>query len=284
MRISKKAIIIISSVVVFMLIASVIFVALFTKPFYTYKAVWGNGTEITEADIEKAKENAPKTFTVEFNGTTYNGEYVDTILGGGYGCIYNEYSCEGVVFGINSETEELVSISLAKTKTPYKKLDEKGCLEVANAVADDYIKLENYKVETTITIGGDGYGYVFTYYREFNGIKAKDEIHITVFCGRVTGFVSRMANSFSKVLYVAKPNDEKAKKVIYRELNKKIEEGELPGKMGVDKINFEIQQDECFLVKSPNGKIGCVYTVLIIYNESGPDSLPKDTVTKVTVY
>ena len=262
MKLTKKRVTLltISVTVIFLLL---LFLALFTKPLilywvkpvYKYEiwSIFGETCYPVETD-----ESAPKTASVTFLGATYTGEYDSTSISVPYTFRIHEYDGQEVSFKVNAETGELVSISLNReVYEEVDEFDEAFCREKADAVADYYIDLSEYKVSSEYHEAVINGMYTFEYFREMNGLKTADGLHIVVDAadGKVTFVKFYMLGSFSDVLYAKKPNDDRIRNkldVAVLDLYSSANEN--------SRVEYEYI-DEVMLIKTPKGQTAYLYYV-----------------------
>lgn len=262
MKLARRHIVLISIFVAVILLLS-LFLAFFTKPIVLYKAklwyeydIWSSFREHCEP-LREQDETAPKEATVTFNGVTYTGAYDSTMAVAPYPFKMHQYDGDNVYFDINSDTGELVSISLTRDTMQYiSTVDEEYCRQIADALADDYIDLKKYKVESEKLDFYDNFRCRFNYYREIGGYKTADGLEIIVDGnGEILLFRSYILGSFSNVLHVKKLDEDKVDETLNEAILKFYEP--LHEK---ERIEYKMI-DDVMLIKTPDNKIAYLYYV-----------------------
>lgn len=254
MKLTKKRIILFSSIAV-VLIAAILITVFFTKPILSYKAVrsykipiWSDINGLGEVD-----ETASKEMTVFFNGVEYTGEYYRTEEQVPYTFAIHKYKGDEADFEINAETGELVYLSFNRLLPENSTADEEYCRKVADELADDYINLKRYKVDLSVSETGAEL-FTFDYYIEKGGYKTADALRISVDGeGNIKNFRKYMLGSFENVLYVKKPNEKRVEKA-FDELFSEAREA-------YPQSWYEWEEDTVTLIKTPDGKIAYLYYV-----------------------
>lgn len=254
MKLTKKRIILFSSIAVVLITVTLIAV-FFTKPILSYKAVMAHNIPIW-SDINglgEVDETASKEMTVFFNGVEYTGEYYRTEEDVPYTYPMHRYEGEEADFGINAETGELVYLSFDRPLPENGTADEEYCRKVADELADDYINLKRYKVDSSVSETGAEL-FTFDYYIEKGGYKTADALRITVDGeGNIKYFRKYLLGSFENVLYVKKPNEKRVEKA-FDELFSEAREA-------YPQSWYEWEEDEVMLIKTPDGKTAYLYMV-----------------------
>ena len=254
MKLTKKRIILFSSIAV-VLIAVTLIAVFFTKPILSYKAVMAHNIPIW-SDINglgEVDETAAKELTVLFNGTEYTGEYYRTEEQVPYTFAIHKYEGDEADFEINAETGELVFIEFKRDLPENWTVDEEYCREVADNLANDYINLKRYKVDSTVGEAGSKL-LIFDYYIEKSGYKTADTLRILVDGnGNIKYFRKYMLGSFVNVLYVKKPNEKRVEKA--------FDELFLEAREAYPQSWHEWEEDTVTLIKTPDGKIAYLYYV-----------------------
>ena len=255
----KKLILMLLAVVI---LASLVTI-LFTKPVIFYRVKKWTDYEIWSdiSGIGQPDESAPKEAAVTFNGVTYSGEYDLTKVEVPYLFKMHRYNGDGVDFYTNADTGELVKIQLDIDRQDVSTVDEEYCRQVADELAQDYIKLKKYEVEVQRMDREDNFICYFDYYREIGGYKTPDGLRISVDGnGNITCFESYMLGSFSNVLYVKTPNEDKVDEAFYKAIPELFDH-----RMTDNLIKNEYVIDDITIVKTPDGKIAYLYEVTLYY-------------------
>lgn len=140
---------------------------------------------------------APSEATVVVNGITYTGTYakttqpdVDTFCSSH---VYHTYKGDGYEFLISAQNGEFRELCMDYTKVAACTFCKEKCREKADAIADDYISLDDYSVTESIDEGEDGHSYhTFDYSREVSGMKTSDRAIIRFNCNGDLYYVSLM--------------------------------------------------------------------------------------------
>lgn len=204
---------------------------------------------------------APAEASVIFNGVTYTGSYMTSFVWMPNTFVSHAYKLyldngKRVDFRINSKTGELAFISFVyiepEQTTP---VEETECRKTADAVADDYISLEDYHVKVDSN-GGDGYTY--TYYRMVSGYITTDRIRIYVReNGEVGSCDISMVGTFKNIKKL-EIDEDKATAAIEEKLH------QLYGD-----IEYTIMQKEW--VKTPDGQYGQLYSIKVRQKNDHPE-------------
>lgn len=184
------------------------------------------GTHISEYPIWSPEKlnyhqdsSAAQSATVTFNGSTYSGTYRKTAAHIPNTYVSHQYKGDGIYFEINATTGELSSISFIYEPAAKATLDKAACKKIADNIADDYIVLSDYTVDTSTGQISNNTLYTFTYYREVAGYKTSDSLTISIDGnGNVSSFGVRMLNAFDNVKKVVL-NEDNAKAAIETKLN-----------------------------------------------------------------
>lgn len=210
--------------------------------------IWSDFEHNGEVD-----ESVSKEVTVTFNGASYIGKYYKTVGKIPYTYATHRYMGDEADFEINAKTGELVYIAFDTHLPENCTVDEEYCREVADNLADDYINLKRYKVDSHISETGSKF-FTFDYYIEMNGYKTADALRIVVDGnGNIRLFRKYMLGSFRNVLYVKKPNEKRVEKA-FDELFSEAREA-------YPQSWYEWEEDEVMLIKTPDGKIAYLYLV-----------------------
>ena len=146
---------------------------------------------------------APLEVSVLFNGVTYTGTYLRSLIRKPN--FYNVHRYEStnkagqtVYFEINVKTGALTSFQVLSMEPERTKLNEEKGRTIADSIADDYLNLADYQVFMSDL--NDGGSRRYTYYRKINGIKLADQLTVTLDGnGDVTYFSTTSLGSFNGV-------------------------------------------------------------------------------------
>ena len=141
------------------------------------------------------RPEAPRTMTVTFYGADYTGQYNGSYVNAPNTYTIDKYRTDTESFEVNSQTGQLVSISLhsALEETQEEKTEEE-CEAIARELMVQYADANQYTLETA-TIES---AYIFTYVRYIDGLKTNDSYHIAVSkTGRIKNFSCFGGGSFS---------------------------------------------------------------------------------------
>ncbi|MBE6629892.1 MAG: hypothetical protein E7624_03470 [Ruminococcaceae bacterium] len=189
---------------------------------------------------------APKTATVTFNGRTYSGSYKNSCVNMPDLYVSHRYKCEDTWFKVDDDAKELLHISFFYDYAGGKK-SQVDCKKIADAIADDYISLSEYKVGVEVI--EHPLCYIFTYYREVSTYRTTDGLSISIDGnGRIRSFTKRAIGSFEDIESV--PIDEKkAQDTIEAKLDA-IYQGNTKrkGHEILDVILIKLEDDTCALL------------------------------------
>lgn len=222
-------------------------------------------SEVSEWSFEKRNSHkdasAPAEATVTFNGVTYTGSYETSFVWMPNAFVSHAYEQKledgvSVTFRINSKTGKLTFISIyhmnQEQTTP---VEEAQCRKTADAIADDYISLKDYKVNVDIGRGG---GYSYTYYREVNGYATTDMMRVYVRENGEFGSCDiAMVGTFKDVKKL-EIDEEKAATAIEEKLQL------LYGEVEYTVVNKE-------WVKTPDGQCGRLYRLKVRQKDDHPE-------------
>ena len=217
--------------------------------------------DIPEWSSEKvdphADASAPAEISVAFNGVTYTGNYEwsETRMPNAFvSHIYKQKLENGdtVRFRIHAQTHELTFISINHKMEESASLEEAECRKIADAVADDYISLKDYKVKVDSNKDYDYRSYTYTYYREVSGYETTDRIRIVVKGnGVISSCDKSMVGTFKNVKRLA-IDEEKATVAVSEKLK------DIYGHLGT-MTGYTIRSKEW--VKTADDQCGWLYTV-----------------------
>lgn len=212
--------------------------------------VWDNSKTTSHSD-----STAPAEVTVDFNGKSYTGEYVRSVTRVPNLFVSHRYKCESenVFFEINGSTGELVDLVYAGKYADESTVDEAYCRKIADAVAKQYVNLDEYKVEIASREEiRSNYACAFHYFREIDGYKSYDCLNIAVDGnGNVVSFELGDIGSFSGVSSVKHEKDTALKEIEAKLAKIYTEENKLK----------DYKVDSVLMLKTEDGKLGFLYTI-----------------------
>ena len=141
---------------------------------------------------------APAEAVVTFQGQTYSGTYNQSSVRTLNLYVSHKYTSDDAFFEINAKTGQLSSILIMKEFAHQATLDESACRQIADAIADDYITLSDYQVTLSTQDYYENQLYSYMYYREVNGYKTSDQIHVVLDGnGVLSSFTMYMPGAFA---------------------------------------------------------------------------------------
>jgi len=183
-----------------------------SKPLTGYNALQIGGADTLDGGIHASEysiwdtskvnyhqdKSAPSQATVSFNGITYTGTYMRSVVRVPNLYVSHRFKGDNVFFEINAETGELSSITFAYEPLKQASLDKKSCEDIAKSIADKYINLDAYTMDVSTSRIYDNYLYSFNFYKEINGYKTADSLTVVVDGnGNINSFAAKMIGSFS---------------------------------------------------------------------------------------
>lgn len=220
-------------------------------------------SDIPEWSYEKRNSHddatAPAEMSVTFDGVTYTGNYKRsyTMMPNTFvRHVYNGKTEDGtlVYFEVHEKTQDLMSVWFVggfEQTTPKK---ESECRKIADAIADDYISLKDYKVKLEPYDRYDYTSYTYTYYREVSGYETADRMRIVVGTdGMVKSCDVSQLGIFKGVKKLV-VDEEKATAAIEAKLQ------EMYGHLDVE-MEHRISKTEW--VKTADGQIGRLYEISV---------------------
>ncbi len=147
---------------------------------------------------------APKESAIVFNGVTYSGQYQcsATFIPNTY--VSHRYKGANAFFEINGSTGELSYIIFIYEPSEKSTLSETECRNVADQIAKQFIKFDEYKVDTFVQSIHENSLFSFTYYREVNGYKTSDSLTIAIDGnGNVSSFGVNMLGAFENATCIS---------------------------------------------------------------------------------
>ncbi len=127
--------------------------------------------------------SAPAEYTVTFDGVSYVGDYEDSSIDEPNTYIQHCYMSrddKNVLFYVNADTAELSGIRFIADGPARATISEAECRSIADRYAAEYIKLDEYVCEVSVSEDGENYHCYFKYYREVDGYKTCDGLRISV--------------------------------------------------------------------------------------------------------
>ena len=196
--------------------------------------------------------SAKQSVSVEFNGVTYSGEYLYSAVWLPNTYLSHKYDGDKMYFEVNADTGALCSIMFAYEPSENATISEADCKKIADAIADDYVSLSDYKVDVTRSEIYDNFICTYKYYREVSGYKTSDYLTVSIDGnGGVTSFRTYMLGSFENVGKVS--------------LNKNEEKVAIENKLATIYANSTTRKgytvDNVVLVKLDDDSFGFLYTI-----------------------
>ena len=201
---------------------------------------------------------APAEAVVTFQGQTYSGTYSKSSIRTLNLYVSHKYIGDDAFFEINAETGQLSSILIMREFTHQATLDESACRQIADAIADDYITLSDYQVTLSAQDYYENKLYSYMYYREVNGYKTSDQIHVILDGnGILSSFTMYMPGAFAA-----------PQAAVY---NKELADAALQTKLTAIYSGIPAQKDHevnsVTLVRLEDGSCGFLYTVSNSFQE-----------------
>ncbi len=202
---------------------------------------------------------APREASVSFEGKTYTGEYIASVLKPGLTSAHHQYSGDGAYFTVDSRSGALVFI-VPEESVSDDALTDDSRKAIAEGIAKKYIDVREYElVVYKLDVAGSVYANVhgFQYLRKADGCKTYDslEIAITLDGNHVRVTLPRASINTNEVDF----DLEKAKEA----LTDKVEEvyKTLDGFQKITKI----QIDEGYLNILDDGSFAMSFTASVSY-------------------
>lgn len=126
--------------------------------------------------------NPASEATVTVNGVTYTGTYAETTQPFLRQCnsdVYYTYKGDGFAFSIGADDKKFQELTLHTEKQDTCTFNKIECRKAADAIADDYISLDEYTVSYQEYTEHHHY---FDYYRKVSGYKTYDRMLIRFDC------------------------------------------------------------------------------------------------------
>ncbi len=201
---------------------------------------------------------APKEAVVTFQRQTYSGSYLYSAVKQPNVFISHRYNDSNVYFELNGETGQLTYIMFARESLPQATISESACRQIADAIADDYITLSDYQVTLSAQDYYENKLYSYMYYREVNGYKTSDQIHVILDGnGILSSFTMYMPGAFAA-----------PQAAVY---NKELADAALQTKLTAIYSGIPAQKDHevnsVTLVRLEDGSCGFLYTVSNSFQE-----------------
>lgn len=197
-------------------------------------------------------QSAPKEVSIVFNGNTYVGNYQKTSVSIPNTYLSHRYKGQNVYFETNKATGELTSISFVYEPSKEATLTENDCKKIADGIADDYVVLKDYLVETSSFAIYENMVYSFTYYREINGYKTSDSLTVSIDGnGKIFSFGMNSLGAFKDIESVSY-NSDKVQNAINSKLNDIYKDKSSRKEYNIDKS---------ILVRLEDGSVALLYTI-----------------------
>lgn len=196
----------------------------------------------------------PSETSVTFNGITYTGTYKESeYYYYGPRPVLHLYIGDGFSFTISDEDGECYSFVLVSPKTDVCTLDSIRGRELADAFADNYISVDEYKV--TEEVNPSNHAHTYHYTREVEGIRTADQCSISLTCdGNLKSFSRWQLGAFENVKSVD-IDEEKAKAAIEQRCREFYTDEER------DFSGYEVRTTELLLVKTEANQCALHFTV-----------------------
>lgn len=212
-------------------------------------------------------DEIPNEATVTVNGITYTGTFnsLDQLC---YQLpyVFFDYKGDGFYFQIGAHDEKCYSFWLDHQEVEVCKFDISHGRKTADAIADDYISLNEYQVKQPELESDTGvHSHSYKYYREIDGIETSDYIIIGFDCnGDLRGFRFGQLGAFKNVKRVD-IDEEKVKKAI------EVKSKELYKDSQLVFTGYEIRDPEGYLIKSEADQCVLSYTVSTSHEQKGEE-------------
>lgn len=195
---------------------------------------------------------APKESTVVFNGISYSGQYQRSATSIPNTYVSHRYKGANVFFEINGSTGELSYISFIYEPSEKSTLSETECRNIADQIIKQFIKLDEYKVDTFVQSIYENSIFSFTYYREVNGYKTSDSLTIAIDGnGNVSSFGVNMLGAFENATCISL-DEKQVAEMLETKMN------DIYAK-SITRKDYDIR--EVVLVKLKDGRDAFLYTI-----------------------
>lgn len=221
-------------------------------------------SDIQEWSYEKRNPHddatAPAEMSVTFDGVTYNGTYQRSYTTMPNTFVSHRYkgkteNGKTVNFSVHAQTHKLAFISISYKLVQEATKDEDECRKIADAIADDYISMKDYKVKVD---KNESLSYTYTYYREVSGYETADRMRIVVGGdGVVRSCDVSQLGTFKGVSKLA-IDEEKATVAIEAKLQEMYGHLDVEMEHWVSKIEW---------VKTADGQIGRLYEIQVDFRD-----------------
>lgn len=142
---------------------------------------------------ELSTYSAPKEATVTVNGTTYTGSFLETAQPGATSSdVYYWYKGDGFRFRIGANDKKFCGLVLELPEAGACTFNKEHGRKMADAIADDYLSLEEYTVREfdMESIPGVQKVHRYTYFRIVDGYETSDGMSVAFNCnGELTNVV-----------------------------------------------------------------------------------------------
>ena len=187
--------------------------------------------------------NPASEATVTVNGVTYTGTYAETTQPFLQQCnsdVYHTYKGDGFSFSIGADDKKFQELTLHTEKQDTCTFNKLECRKVADAIADDYISLDEYTVSY---VAYDEHYHYFEYCREVSGFKTFDRMLVGFDCnGDLKQVVLYLLGAFENVKSV-KISEQIAQKALEESSRKNYLEN-YPDSGKADLIRVQIDSAE----------------------------------------
>lgn len=153
---------------------------------------------------ELSTYSAPKEATVTVNGTTYTGSFLETAQPGATSSdVYYWYKGDGFRFRIGANDKKFCGLVLEIPEAGACTFNKEHGRKMADAIADDYLSLDEYAVRETdaeFLSGGIQKEHVYTYSRIIGGHETSDGMSVAFNCnGELTNVCMFDLGSYKNV-------------------------------------------------------------------------------------
>lgn len=135
---------------------------------------------------ELSTYSAPKEATVTVNGTTYTGSFLETAQPGTTSSdVYYWYKGDGFRFRTGANDGKFCGLVLEFPETDACAFNKEHGREMADAIADDYLSLDEYEVreiDAEFLSGHIQKEHFYTYFRIVDGYETSDGMSVSFNC------------------------------------------------------------------------------------------------------
>ncbi|MCD7943966.1 MAG: hypothetical protein LUH43_03635 [Clostridia bacterium] len=155
-------------------------------------SLWSNENTSRYANL-----SAPETYTVTFDGTEYEGEYLYSYIYGYNTYVSDYYDIDNGKFAVNAQSGEIVYMQRFYDGDDNENAcvyTVEQCTEIATSFAEEYIDVDEYEIKIIETSLFTGCYFIKT----IDGIESWDQIGVVVskVVGKVELFMCGMLSSY----------------------------------------------------------------------------------------